>query len=140
MRATVRVLFTASALTVALWLGGCASTLSFVADTFDVEVVPQTVKAKAYKAANVSFVAWEHVQLLMLEYGRLPPCGEGAPVVCRSAKAWAKIKELEATTSATLQASRPLIEAGTDDVQLLMAIPATVNDAKAAFEKAKQEK
>lgn len=127
------------AVSLALGIAGCASTLSFVADTFDVEVVPDSVKAQAYKAANVSFVAWEHVQLLMLEYGRLPKCVDQGPVLCRSDRAWAKIKDIDFRTTAALNATRPIIEAGTDDVQLLMAVPALVHDAKKAFEEAKVE-
>lgn len=137
----LRVLFTASALVLGLSFGltGCASVLKFTADTFDVEVVPETVQQQAYKAASVSFTAWEGVQRAILKYGQLAPCVDGGPLVCRSAKAWAKIKEIEGKTSATLLAAKPLIEAGTDDVALLMSIPSVVYDAQQAFNAAQSE-
>lgn len=128
-----------SLLALALSVGGCASSLKLVADTFDVEVVPEKVKEQAYKAASVSFTAWEGVQRAILKYGQLELCVDGGPVVCRSAKAWARIKEIEGKTSATLLAAKPLIEAGTDDVALLMSIPSVVYDAQAAFQAAQSE-
>jgi len=143
-----------SILVLALSVGGCASTLGFVADTFGVEIVPETVRQKAYKAAKVAFTAWGGplcqvgdlelpsckaggVQGLILIYGRLPLCSPGV-VICKHQGAWDRIKDIEQRTSATLQAARPLIEAGTDDVALLMSLPETVHDAQAAINDAQK--
>lgn len=116
----------------ALNLGGCASSLQFVADTFEIEVVPEKVRQQAYKAASVSFTAWEGIQDGVKRYGRLPPCEPGL-VLCRHADAWRKVKDIEVRTSAALVAAKPLIEAGTDDIGLLMSIPSVVHDAQAAI-------
>jgi hypothetical protein len=124
----------------ALPLAGCAGTLKLVADTFGVDVVPENVQQKAYKAASVSFTAWEAVQDGVLRYGKLPPCDATHKILCRNEEAWQKIKEIEKKTSDTLVSTKPIIEAGTDDVQLLMAIPAVVYDAQAAIEGAKGAK
>lgn len=139
MKHLIRTLGIASALVITLWIGGCASTLQFTADTLGVDVISESVQTKAYKAASVSFTAWEGVQRAIEIYGHLPPCQTGGPLVCRSAKAWAKIRTIEAQTSATLLAAKPLIEAGSNDVDLLMSLPAAVYDAQAAFLAAKSE-
>ena len=141
MRAHLRVLLTASFLTIALGVGlsGCASILKFTADTFEVDVVSQTVQQKAYKAASVAFTAWEGIQGSIKIYGRLAPCVTDGPIICRSSKAWNKIKAIELKTTNTLQAARPLIEAGSNDVDLLMSIPSVVYDAQTAFNEAKME-
>lgn len=128
-----RILLTLSFATiVSLSIGGCASSLQFVADTFDVKIVSQDVKQGAYKAASVSFTAWESIQDGVKRYGRLPPCEPGL-ILCRHTDAWKTIKDVEARTTATLLAAKPLIEAGTDDVSLLMSIPSVVHDAQAAI-------
>lgn len=146
-------LFFAIALT-GLLLSGCASTLQFVADTAGVDVVSESAKQKAYKAAKIAFVAWGGplcqvgdltlpsckaggVQGLILLYGKLPPCSTGI-FVCRSSKAWPVIKDIERRTSMTLAAAEPLIRAGSDDVELLLSLPAAVFDAQAAIDAAQQ--
>ncbi len=118
-----------------LVLAGCQSTLQFAADTFDVEIVPAKVQQNAYKAAAVSFTAWEGVQGLVEKTGHLPRCTEAVKFLCVSQNAWNHIKEIELRTSATLQSLRPAVEAGTDDVALLMSIPAIVHDAQEAIKK-----
>lgn len=141
MKTEIRTLFTASAAVIVLALGlsGCASVLKFTADTFEVDVVSQSVQTKAYKAASVAFTAWEGIQGAIKVYGRLAPCVTDGPLVCRSSTAWQKIKMIELRTTNTLQAARPLIEAGTDDVELLMSIPAVVYDAQKEVTNAKME-
>ncbi len=143
----------AAILALALTLGGCAQTLQFAADQFGVDVVSETVKAKAYKAALVTFVAWGGapsaecqrgekpaadciggIQELIYRYGKLTPCQDTTSLVCRDDSAWTRIKALELKTSHTLAAAEPVIMAGTDDVALLMALPTVVADAKAAIE------
>jgi hypothetical protein len=138
-----------------LWLGGCASTLQWTADTFDVEIVPAKVQQNAYKAALVTFVAWGGapseeckaqtkpaeqciggVQELIYRYGKLTPCGSTATILCRDDQAWAKIKAVELATSHTLASLEPAIVAGTNDVELMMSLPAVVHDAHAAITKA----
>ncbi len=118
-----------------LWMGGCASTLQFTADTFDVEIVPAKVQQNAYKAASVSFTAWESVQGLVERTGKLPRCTEAVKFLCVSQSTWNKIKEIEAKTSAVIGSTRPVIEAGADDITLLMSVPAAVYDAQAAINK-----
>lgn len=118
-----------------LWVGGCASTLQWTADTFDVEVVPAQVQQNAYKAASVSFTAWESVQGLVEKTGHLPRCTEAVKFLCVSQATWDKVKDIEARTSATLLSLKPAIEAGSNDVALLMSIPAIVHDAQAAIQK-----
>lgn len=134
MKRILQAMALASALVITLGvcLTGCASTLQFAADTFDVEIVPEKVRASAYKAASVSFTAWEGIQDGVKRYGRLPPCEPGL-ILCRHADAWRKIKDIEARTSAVLLAAKPLIEAGDDDVSLLLSIPSVVHDAQAAI-------
>lgn len=120
-------------LTAGLLLTGCASTLKFAADAFDVQIVPETVQQNAYKAASVSFTAWEGVQDGVKMTGKLPRCTEAVKLLCVSQGAWEKIQGIEKQTSATLLSLRPAVEAGTDDVALLMSIPAIVHDAKQAI-------
>lgn len=155
MRHHLRVLFSASALVVGLSFGmaGCASTLQLAADTFGVDVVSESVKQKAYKAALITFVAWGGapspecqrgerpqaeciggIQELIYRYGKLSPCQNTTSVLCRDDAAWSRIKSLELKTSHTLAAVEPVIAAGTDDVALMMALPTVVADAKAAIE------
>ena len=75
-----------------LWLlGGCASTLQFTADTFGVDVVSKSVKENAYKAASVSFTAWESVQDLTKRTGKLPRCTDAIKFLCVSQATWDKI-------------------------------------------------
>lgn len=135
-------------------LAGCASTLKFAADVSGVDVVSESAKQKAYKAAKVAFVAWGGplcevgdlklpsckaggVQGLILMYGKLPPCETGI-IICRSSKAWPVIKEIERKTTAVLASAKPLIEAGSDDVSLLLSLPEAVFDAQAAIDAAQQ--
>lgn len=127
-----------SLLALALSVGGCASLLKFTAETFDVQVIPEKVQQQAYKAASVGFTAWEGIQAATLKYGMLAPCGPGQTLICRDAVVWARLKEIEAQTSASLLSTKPLIEAGSDDVALLLSVPAAVYDAQAAFAKAKE--
>lgn len=151
-----RILLTLSFATiVSLSLGGCASTLGFVADVTGTEIVSDNVRQGAYKAALVTFVAWGGapseeckrgekpaaeciggIQELVYKYGKLTPCGQTASVICRDQKAWDKIKGIEAATTATLASLEPAIASGTDDVQLLVSVPTVVQDAHAAIQKA----
>jgi len=146
----------------ALALAGCAPTLKLVADTLDIEVVPETVQQQAYKAASIAFTAWsgpacdvDHdgvpdavqdcpaggLQKAMLIVGRAPRCSATVKgPICVPQKVWDKIKEIELKTSSTLQAAKPIIESGTDDVALLMSIPAAVYDAQRAFNDAQSGK
>lgn len=140
-------------LALALSVGGCQSTLQFAADITGTDVVSENVRANAYKAAKVALVAWGGavspeceagtlpaekciggVQALIYQYGKLPPCVEGQFYICRYEGPWQRIKKIEGQTTAALLAAKPLIEAGTDDVALLMSIPALVHDAKSAID------
>ncbi len=157
MRTHLRTLFTASAavITLALFLTltACQSTLQFAADVTGTDVVSENVRANAYKAAKVALVAWGGavspecengtlppeqcvggIQKLIYTYAKLPPCVDGQFYICRYEGPWQRIKKIEGQTSAALLAAKPLIEAGTDDVALLMSIPALVHDAKAAID------
>lgn len=143
---------------VMMMLGGCGAVLKtalqFTADSAGVDVVSETVKQKAYKAAKIAFVAWGGplcavgdlklpsckaggVQGLILMYGHLPPCGPGL-VVCRSSKAWPVIQAIELKTTSFLTSAEPLIRAGSDDVELLLSLPAIVFDAQAAINAAQK--
>lgn len=130
---TVQSIAFGAIFTLAVSLGGCASTLQFAADTFGVDVVSTSVQQKAYKAASVSFVAWEAIQDGVKKTGRLPRCSDTVKLLCVTDDAWHRIQDIELKTSATLQAAKPLIAAGTDDVTLLMSIPDAVADAQAAI-------
>lgn len=145
----------AAIIVLAVGLSGCASTLQFAADTFGVDVVSETVKQKAYKAALVTFVAWGGapdeeckrgtkpadqciggIQELIYKYGKLTLCENTTSLICRDQDAWNKIKTIELATTKTLASTEPIILAGTDDVALMMSLPTVVNDAKAAIEAA----
>lgn len=139
----------------ALVLAGCQTMLQFAADTAGVDVVSKSVRQQAYKAAKVTFVAWSGapppgclvepptlsaeeciggIQELIYKYGKLKPCDNISSIICRNQEAWEKIQMVEATTTRLLQNSEPLIEAGDDDVKLLMSLPAIVHDAKATID------
>ena len=129
-----RILLTLSFATiVSLSLGGCASTLGLVADITGTEIVSEKVQQQAYKAASVSFTAWESAQDGVERLGKLPRCTEAVKLLCVSQGTWDSVKGIEKKTSAALLALRPAFEAGTDDVALLMSIPAIVHDAQAAI-------
>lgn len=142
---------------VALLLSACAKTLQLAADVTGVDVVSESVRQKAYKAALITFVAWGGappaecltkpptlpaeqciggVQALIYRYGRLTPCQNTTSLLCRDDQAWAKVQSIELATTNALAATEPIIMAGTDDVELLLSLPTVVNDAKAAVEKA----
>lgn len=139
----------------ALSLASCQSTLQLAADTFGVDVVPETVQQKARKAAKVALTAWSGailpgcettaqprrpaeeciggLQKLIYEYGRLDPCGPDAPYICRSSKAWPFIQAKERQVSGVIASAEPLIDAEGGDVELLLSIPDAIYDAQAAI-------
>lgn len=145
------------AIALALTLSACGTTLQFAADTFGVDVVSESVRQKAYKAALITFVAWGGipseeckagtvpskdciggVQKLFYKYGSLTPCKENTPstILCRDDQTWSKLKAIEDATTHTLAATGPLIEAGDSDAEVLLALPSAVQDARAAVERA----
>ena len=147
----------AAVMLTALFLTGCASMLQFTADTLKVDVVSESAKQKAYKAALVTFVAWGGapseecltgalppdqcvggIQKLIYTYGKLAPCGTTRALVCRNDQVWAKIKAIELSTTHTLEASRPLVAAD-GDVATLLALPEVVHDAHVAITTAMKE-
>lgn len=122
----------------AVGMTACAPTLKLVADTFDVEIVPEKVQEGAFKSASVGFTAWEGIQDAVERLGKLPRCTEAVKYLCVSQATWNKIKEIEAKASGTLESTRPLIAADSD-VELLMSVPTVVYDAQAAIQKAKEQ-
>lgn len=140
MRHLVKGMISTYAIIALLWLGGCASTLQWTADTLGVEVVSTETRQGAYKAASITFAAWNSVQKGALIYGKLPPCtSETAPsLLCRSDQAWAKIQSITHNTTLVLDASRPVIASGDSDIETLLALPSAVYDAQAAIEAAKK--
>lgn len=130
MKRILQTLFVSAALLVS---PGCASTLGLVADITGTEIVSEKVQQQAYKAASVSFTAWESAQDGVERLGRLPRCTEAVKLLCVSQGTWDSVKAIEKKTSAALLSLKPAFEAGTDDVALLMSIPAIVHDATAAI-------
>lgn len=116
-------------------LAGCGPTLQLAADTIGVDVVTNDVVQSARKTAFVSFTTWERIQDGIKRYGRLQPCVDnGQPkILCRDPETWKFIQEKERQVSGVLEAARPLIEAGSNDVQLLMSIPQVVQEAQIAI-------
>lgn len=141
MRTHLRTLFTATALVIGLSLSLTAcSTIGRIAESVGVDVIPASVQQKALKSAYVAFTAWEGIQGGVKVYGHLPPCVTGGPIVCKSSRAWLKIRAIEKQMTAYIQTTRPLIEAGSTDVEQLLAISETVYDAKALIDAAKADK
>ena len=99
------------------------------------------IENASLKAAKTSLTVWKITQDAVLITGRLPRCDDALPdlKICVTAKTWAKIKQIEATTSATILAARPIVEAGTDDVAFLTGVVQAVNDAQIAIAEAKKE-
>lgn len=127
----------AMALVLAIGLTGCQSLLQFAADTAGVSVVTDDVRQKAFKGASLGFTAWQGIQEGVLKIGQMPRCTEAVKFLCVSQNAWDHIKDIEGRTSATLLALRPAITADSD-VELLLAVPAIVHDAKASIDKEMQ--
>lgn len=129
--ATIAVFFAAC------YLAGCASTLQFAADTFGVQIVPQAVRANAFKAADLSFTAWESVQdgfQAYLDAVPLCPPGDSSGKLCRSQSTTDSLKAIQHKTSLAIETLRPAITADSD-IDLLLSIPGIVDDAKAALAK-----
>lgn len=138
-------------------LSGCTSMMQFTADALKLDVVSETAKQKIYKGTLVAFVAWGGaptpeclagtapaeeciggVQKVIYRYGSLTPCQETTSILCRDDQTWAKVKAIELATTQTLAATQPAIEAGTNDVQLLLSVPEIVHDAQTAVSTAIQ--
>jgi hypothetical protein len=136
-------------------LSGCASILQGAADVAGVDVVSESAKQKAFKAAKIAFVAWGGplceigdlklttckaggIQGLALMYRDLPLCRPGI-VVCYHQEAWDQIKVITRKTTAFLASAEPLIRAGSNDVELLLSLPGAVYDAQAAINAAQQQ-
>ncbi len=136
MRTHLRTLFTASALVVGLGFGMAAcSTLPRVVGA----ETAQQVESASLKAARTALIVWSYTQDGVLIYGSLPNCDPENPDLkfCKSRSAWAKVKEIEATTSATILAAKPMVEAGTDDAAFLMGVASAVNEAIIQINEAK---
>lgn len=128
MRTQLRTLFAASALVVGLGFGMAAcSTLPRVVGA----ETAQKVESASLKAAKTALVVWSYTQDGVLIYGRLPNCDPELPdlKICKDPKVWQKVKAIEATTSATILAAKPIVEAGTDDVAFLAGVVSAVNEA-----------
>mgnify|MGYP001017094706 CR=1 FL=1 len=128
----------AIALVLAIGLSGCQSLLQFAADTSGISVVTEDARQKAYKGASLAFTAWQGIQQGVLKVGQLPRCTEAVKLLCVSQDTWERIKDIEGQTSATLLAVRPAITAE-GDIELLLAIPAIVHDAKISIDKEVQK-
>jgi hypothetical protein len=138
MRRALHVSFLASALVVGLGLAlaapGCASLPRVVgAET------AAKVELTALKAAKTSLTVWAYTQRGVLIYGHLPNCDPQLPdlKICKDREAWGKVKSIEAATTATILAARPIVEAGTDDAAFLMGVAAAVNTAIIEINEAK---
>ena len=137
---------------VGVLLSGCSSMMQFTADAFKLDVVSESAKKKVYKGALLTFVAWGGapteeclagitpaeeciggIQKVIYHYGKLTPCQTTESLLCRDDEAWAKIKSIELATTHTLAATRPALAAGTNDIELLLALPEVVHDAQAAI-------
>jgi len=116
-------------------LAGCQT----VAKVFGTEV-SQDVRQNAYKGYLLALSAWgDVVQPGILVYGRRQTCAPQVTVICKRQATWDRIKGIEKTTSGYIEKTRPVIEGGTTDLELLTSVAAAVWDAKAQLETAKSE-
>ena len=124
----------AAILTLGLGMASC-STMPRVVGAETATKVEQT----SLRAAKTALTVWSLTQDAILVYGRLPYCDPELPDlhVCKGRASWAKVKAIEAQTSAVVLAAKPIVEAGTDDAAFLMGVVAAVNDGFVAVNQAK---
>lgn len=116
----------AAILAVGLHLSGCTTLPRVVG-----EEAAAKAEVASLKAAKTALTVWSYTQDGILIYGRLPNCDPELPdmKICKDRDAWAKIKRIEAQTSATILAAKPLIEAGSNDIAFLAGVVSAVNEA-----------
>lgn len=134
MRTQLRTLFAASALVIGLGMVAC-STLPRVVGA----ETAQTIELRALQGAKAALKVWSLAQKAALVYGRMPDCDPAIPdlKICKDAKVWKKVQNVDLEYSAKILAARPLVEAGTDDVAFLVGVTALVNEGVIEINEAK---
>lgn len=85
----------------------------------------------AYIAASDAFDLWKRTQVIILMYKSWTPCEQAPPTqaLCRNAKAWQRMQEIDAQVSPRIVLLRPLLDGKRDDVKWLASIPLLISPA-----------
>lgn len=133
MRRIVQTMLAASVAVSLLFTLGACSTLQGIGSVVFGGEVPKNYLDDARKAYAVALAGWESVQLGIEKYGTKPDCPPGQFIGCRNAAAWAVIKPIQHKVSLLIESTRPVVKAGSNDVQLLVGVASAVYDAQQAL-------